>query len=314
MWYMNDENLQNSYNDLLEQYKSLSSSYNKMRAQAEYDIENAKQTKAACKYIVIILILLFSAITSAIDLTNSKADYKLSRQEYNELLENTRRKAHENGYQEGFSVGKTEGYQSGYDVGTNEGYQTGYDAGMSDGVLESSEAYAEIANAWSDGYDSGYEQATADIEAVTPSTSESSNSNHSSEYMAGYTDGYSAAGGEEDIETIYERGYETGLEAGASFDYDSAWQEGYDYGYRYGSSSSSANTASSNTTTAPQVVETPASTVTTYDYVINTSTGKFHYPWCSSVGKMNESNKWYYNGTHDDVVNMGYVPCKRCCP
>lgn len=292
---MNDENLQNSYNDLLEQYKSLSSSYNKMRAQAEYDIENAKQTKAACKYIVIILILLFSAITSAIDLTNSKADYKLSRQEYNELLENTRRKAHDNGYQEGFSVGKTEGYQSGYDVGTNEGYQTGYDAGMSDGVLESSEAYAEIANAWSDGYDSGYEQATADTEAgasnaVTspPSTSESSNSNHSSEYMAGYTDGYSAAGGEENIETIYERGYEAGLEAGSSL--------------------------SSNTAPAPQAVETPTPTVATYDYVINTSTGKFHYSWCSSVGQMKESNKWYYNGTHDDVVNMGYVPCQRCCP
>ena len=284
---MGDENLQNSYNELLEQYTSLSSSYNKMRAQAEYDIENAKQTKAACKYIVIILILLFSAITSAIDLTNSKADYKLSRQEYNDILENTRRKAHENGYQEGFSVGKTDGYQSGYDAGTNEGYQTGYDAGMADGVLESSEAYAEIANAWSDGYDSGYEQATVDIETVAANAATSQPS-HDSGYMAGYTDGYSAAGGGENVETIYERGYEAGLEAASSL--------------------------SSNTAPAPQAVETPAPTVATYDYVINTSTGKFHYSWCSSVGQMKESNKWYYNGTHDDVVNMGYVPCRRCCP
>ncbi len=284
---MNDENLQNSYNDLLEQYKSLSSSYNKMRAQAEYDIANAKKTKEACKYIVIILIFLFAAITSAVDLTNSKADYKLSKQEYNDLIENTRRKAHENGYQEGFSVGKTDGYQSGYDAGTNEGYQTGYDAGMADGVLESSEAYAEIANAWSDGYDSGYEQATVDIETVAANAATSQPS-HDSGYMAGYTDGYSAAGDEENVETIYERGYEAGLEAGSSL--------------------------SSNTAPAPQAVETPAPTVATYDYVINTSTGKFHYSWCSSVGQMKESNKWYYNGTHDDVVNMGYVPCQRCCP
>lgn len=197
------------------------------------------------------------------------------------------------------SLARTEGYQEGYSVGKEAGYESGYDVGMSDGVLESSEAYAEIANAWSDGYDAN----------ATTSTS-----SHDSGYMAGYTDGYSAAGGEEDIETIYERGYEAGIEAGSSFDYDSAWQEGYDYGYRYGSSSSSANTASSNTTPAPQVAENSVATVTTYDYVINTRTGKFHYSWCSSVGQMKESNKWYYTGTHDEVVNMGYVPCQRCCP
>lgn len=211
------------------------------------------------------------------------------------------------------SLAHAEGFREGYSAGKDDGYQTGYDAGMADGVLESSEAYAEIANAWSDGYDSGYEQATADLETVAANAT-TSTSSHDSGYMAGYTDGYSAAGGEEDIETIYERGYEAGLEAGSSFDYDSAWQEGYDYGYRYGLSSSSTNTASSNTAPAPQVVETPAPVVTTYDYIINTSTGKFHYSWCSSVWQMKESNKWYYNGTHDDVVNMGYVPCQRCCP
>lgn len=211
------------------------------------------------------------------------------------------------------SLAHVEGFREGYCAGKDAGYQTGYDAGMADGVLESSEAYAEIANAWSDGYDSGYEQATVDIETVAANAATSQPS-HDSGYMAGYTDGYSAAGGEEDIETIYERGYEAGLEAGSSFDYDSAWQEGYDYGYRYGSSSSNTNTASSNTTPEPHAAETPASTVTTYDYVINTSTGKFHYSWCSSVGQMKESNKWYYSGTHDEVVNMGYVPCQRCCP
>lgn len=73
--------------------------------------------------------------------------------------------------------------------------------------------------------------------------------------------------------------------------------------------------ASSPSTSAPTTsTSTSAQSMPACNYIINTNTGKFHYPWCSSVGKMNESNKWYYNGTHDDVVNMGYVPCKRCCP
>lgn len=33
------------------------------------------------------------------------------------------------------------------------------------------------------------------------------------------------------------------------------------------------------------------------DYVVNTNTGKFHYPSCSSVKKMKESNKIFYTGT-----------------
>lgn len=253
-------------------------------------------------YALCTLTLLFSIFLLSDRAEKPKpSDYSFTSEEYDALLSQVRSLAH------------TEGYQEGYNIGKDEGYQTGHDAGMDEGVLDSSEAYAEIANAWSDGYDSGYEQATVDIETVAANAATSQTS-HDSGYMAGYTDGYSAAGGEEDIETIYERGYEAGLEAGASFDYDSAWQEGYDYGYRYGLSSSSANTASSNTTPAPQVVETPAPVVTTYDYIINIRTGKFHYSWCSSVGQMKESNKWYYTGTHDEVVNMGYVPCQRCCP
>lgn len=50
------------------------------------------------------------------------------------------------------------------------------------------------------------------------------------------------------------------------------------------------------------------------NYVINTNTGKFHYTWCKSVSKMSEKNKWYYTGTRDSVVAMGYVPCKNCNP
>jgi DNA-entry nuclease len=51
-----------------------------------------------------------------------------------------------------------------------------------------------------------------------------------------------------------------------------------------------------------------------YSYVVNTNTKKFHYPTCSSVSDMKEKNKMYYEGTRDELVNLGYDPCKRCNP
>lgn len=72
------------------------------------------------------------------------------------------------------------------------------------------------------------------------------------------------------------------------------------------------------TTEAPAIVETqteePAASVAQETYVINTNTGKFHYSWCSSVGQMNNGNRWDYTGTRDDVIGMGYSPCKKCNP
>ena len=49
-------------------------------------------------------------------------------------------------------------------------------------------------------------------------------------------------------------------------------------------------------------------------YVLNTNTKKFHYPTCSSVNDMKEKNKQIYTGSREEVINMGYVPCKRCNP
>lgn len=49
-------------------------------------------------------------------------------------------------------------------------------------------------------------------------------------------------------------------------------------------------------------------------YVLNTNTMKIHYPTCSSVDDMKEKNKQIYTGSRDEVINMGYVPCKRCNP
>ena len=49
-------------------------------------------------------------------------------------------------------------------------------------------------------------------------------------------------------------------------------------------------------------------------YVLNKNTHKFHYPDCSSVADMAEHNKWVFEGTREEVANMGFEPCKRCNP
>jgi DNA-entry nuclease len=48
------------------------------------------------------------------------------------------------------------------------------------------------------------------------------------------------------------------------------------------------------------------------ELVINTNTKKFHLPSCSSVGDMADHNKKMYLGTIQEVIDEGYVPCKRC--
>ena len=68
-------------------------------------------------------------------------------------------------------------------------------------------------------------------------------------------------------------------------------------------------------TAASAAVETPAPQESQgITYVLNTNTKKFHYPTCSSVDDMKEKNKQIYTGSREEVINMGYVPCKRCNP
>lgn len=61
-------------------------------------------------------------------------------------------------------------------------------------------------------------------------------------------------------------------------------------------------------------VTEPKKTETTYTYILNKNTKKFHYPSCSSVRQMKDSNKRVYEGSRDDVIGMGYTPCQRCYP
>lgn len=49
-------------------------------------------------------------------------------------------------------------------------------------------------------------------------------------------------------------------------------------------------------------------------YILNKSSKKFHYPDCSSVNSMKESNKEVFHGNRDELINKGYDPCKRCDP
>ena len=76
-------------------------------------------------------------------------------------------------------------------------------------------------------------------------------------------------------------------------------------------STSTTTTTAVGSTSAPEPepAQVPASS-----YVLNTNTMKFHKPGCASVKKMKASNRWDYTGTRDDVIAMGYVPCKKCNP
>ena len=50
------------------------------------------------------------------------------------------------------------------------------------------------------------------------------------------------------------------------------------------------------------------------EYILNTGSKKFHYPTCSSVKDMSESNKQTYTGTREELISDGYSPCGSCKP
>lgn len=49
-------------------------------------------------------------------------------------------------------------------------------------------------------------------------------------------------------------------------------------------------------------------------YVINTNSGKFHLPTCSSVEDMSPSNRQDYVGDRQELLDQGYTPCGICKP
>ncbi len=73
-------------------------------------------------------------------------------------------------------------------------------------------------------------------------------------------------------------------------------------------------TQGSSTVTSSGNSVTSQSSATAHDYIANKNTGKFHYPSCSSVTKMKESNKLAITATRDQMLANGYSPCGNCHP
>ena len=72
----------------------------------------------------------------------------------------------------------------------------------------------------------------------------------------------------------------------------------------------SAPVGTDNNVSAQDDKAAPAGTA----YIANKNSKKFHYPSCDSVKDMKEKNKLYFEGTRDELIEQGYVPCKRCNP
>jgi len=51
-----------------------------------------------------------------------------------------------------------------------------------------------------------------------------------------------------------------------------------------------------------------------YNYVLNSNTKRFHLPTCTSVYDIKSKNIKYYEGNRENLINMGYIPCKACNP
>ena len=52
----------------------------------------------------------------------------------------------------------------------------------------------------------------------------------------------------------------------------------------------------------------------TQQYVLNTSSMKFHEPDCSGVASMSDANRQDYTGSRQDLIDQGYTPCVICKP
>lgn len=60
--------------------------------------------------------------------------------------------------------------------------------------------------------------------------------------------------------------------------------------------------------------EAENSTSVTGTYVLNTSSKKFHHSDCASAGNIKEENRQEFTGTREELLALGYAPCKRCNP
>lgn len=58
----------------------------------------------------------------------------------------------------------------------------------------------------------------------------------------------------------------------------------------------------------------PEETESQGEYILNTNTKKFHLPSCSSAEQISGENRESYSGSREELLSLGYDPCKRCEP
>ena len=76
-------------------------------------------------------------------------------------------------------------------------------------------------------------------------------------------------------------------------------------------------TTQNNTYTDPSISDNQNSSdreEEVHDYVGNTDSKKFHYADCRHAETMSEDKKFYYTGTREEMLEMGYEPCGTCDP
>ena len=83
-------------------------------------------------------------------------------------------------------------------------------------------------------------------------------------------------------------------------------QPGVEIDYATGESWETRDSASSALESQAEEQET--------DYVLNTSSKKFHLPDCPSVDSMSGKNRQEYHGTREELIAQGYEPCGSCNP
>ena len=49
-------------------------------------------------------------------------------------------------------------------------------------------------------------------------------------------------------------------------------------------------------------------------FVVNTKSGKFHKPDCSSAADISDQNRLDFTGNREELIERGYEPCGRCKP
>jgi DNA-entry nuclease len=127
------------------------------------------------------------------------------------------------------------------------------------------------------------------------------------DYATGESTGPAFHGSDEAVETLDSAG-KTGDSAGETGDSagetgDSAGETGDPTGETRGAAGIAGDATG----------ETKG-TVGDWKYIINVSSRKFHLPGCESVKKMSKKNMQGWDGTREELIEMGYDPCKNCMP